>query len=110
MFKRQNRLIPGIRLNNSYVLTLPQFLLKKQENGLSVNRFGIVVSKKVDNRAVVRNRVKRFFRTALMNLGKKMNVGHDILIVVKKEILSKTKEENLLAIESVLGKAGLIKK
>jgi ribonuclease P protein component len=75
---------------------------------LTVNRFGIVVSKKVDSRAVVRNKVKRFFRTTLVNLNEKMTSGHDILFVVKKEFLNKTKEENLLTVESILKKAKLI--
>ena len=110
MFKRENRLAPGVRFNNSHILTVAQFTLKNKENNSSLNRFGIVVSKKVDARAVIRNRVKRFFRTALMNMDKKIVAGHDILFVVRKEILSKTKEENLLAIENALEKNGLFKK
>ncbi len=109
MFKRENRLVPGIRFSNSYLLTSPQFVLKERGNGLAINRFGIVVSKKIDKRAVVRNRIKRFFRTSLMNLGEKMNTGHDILLIVKKEILNKTKEENLLTLKSSLEKAGIIR-
>ena len=43
-------------------------------------------------------------------MNKKMVAGHDILFVVKKEVLNKTKEENLLAIENALEKNGLFKK
>ncbi len=110
MFKKENRLVPGTRFDKSHVFTVPQFVLKEQGNLLGVNRFGIVVSKRTDKRAVVRNKVKGFFRTAFMNLGKTMNAGHDILVVTKKEILNGTSEENLLVIESVLKKAGIIKK
>lgn len=110
MFKRENRLVPGIRFSNSYFFAAPQFLIKEKRNGLAVNRFGIVVSRKIDKRAVVRNGIKRFFRTTLMNLDRKMNTGHDTLFIIKKEILGKTKEENLLTIENALGKAGIIKK
>lgn len=109
MFKRKNRLVPGIKLNNSYLSVNSQFILKEKKNGLTVNRFGIVVSKKIDKKAVVRNRVKRFFRTVLMSLFGKMSTGHDILIIVKKGIFSKTKEENLLAVKNALGEAGIIK-
>lgn len=108
MFKKENRLVPGIRFNDSRPITNPQFILKEKKNGLNVNRFGIVVSKKIDKRAVGRNKVKRFLRTAIMNLDRKMNTGHDILIIVRKEILSKTKRENLLTVESSLEKAGVI--
>lgn len=109
MFKRENRLVPGIRFSNSYFSASPQFTLKEKKNGLSVNRFGIVVSKKIDKRAVVRNRIKRFFRTSLVNLDRKMNAGHDILFIIKPGIVNKTKEENLLAVENSLEKAGLIR-
>ncbi|OGH24213.1 MAG: ribonuclease P protein component [Candidatus Levybacteria bacterium RIFCSPLOWO2_01_FULL_39_24] len=110
MFKKENRLVPGISFSNSHLISTPQFLLKEKKNGLEINRFGIVVSKKIDKRAVIRNRIKRFFRTTLLNLEKKINVGHDILLIVKKGIIGKTKEENLLMVRSALEKAGLIKK
>lgn len=110
MFKKENRLVPGIKFANSCLVANLQFILEEKKNELSVNRFGIVVSKKIDKRAVGRNRLKRFFRTKLMNLFEKMNVGHDILIIVKKGILEKTREENLLETESALEKTGIIKK
>lgn len=110
MFKKENRLVPEIGFNNTYFVTSSQFILKKKKNGLTVNRFGVVVSKKIDKRAVVRNGIKRFFRTTLINLNRKMNAGYDMLFIVKKGILDKTKEGNLLAIENALGKAGLVKK
>jgi len=109
MFKRENRLVPGVRFNNSHTLTVAQFTLKNKENNSGLNRFGIVVSKRVDARAVMRNKVKRFFRTTLMNMNKKMVAGHDILFVVKKEVLNKTKEENLTAIKKALEKTGILK-
>ncbi len=110
MFKKENRLVPGIKFSNSCLVTVLQFVLKERKNELGVNRFGIVVSKKIDKRAVGRNKIKRFLRTALTNLYGKMNVGHDILFIVKKGILSKTKAENLLEIKNALKKAGVIKK
>jgi ribonuclease P protein component len=109
MFKRENRLVPGVRFNNSHILTVAQFTLKNKKNNLNLNRFGIVVSKKVDARAVGRNKIKRFFRTALVNLNEKISLGHDILFVVKKEVLNKSEEENLLAVNNALEKTGLLK-
>lgn len=109
MFKRENRLVPGAGFGNAYLLSIPQFVLKEKKNELNLNRFGIVVSKKVDKRAVGRNAIKRFLRQALMKLAHKMSVGHDILLIVKKGILDKTKEENLSTIERALEKAGIIR-
>jgi ribonuclease P protein component len=107
MFKRENRLVPGIRFTNSHSLTTPQFVLKERKNGLNINRFGIVVSKKIDKRAVGRNKIKRCFRSVFLNLEQKMNAGHDILLIIKG-IENKTKEENALAVEQTLEKAGVI--
>jgi len=110
MFKRENRLVPGVGFGNPCLLTNSQFILKERKNGLSVNRFGIVVSKKIDKRAVVRNRIKRIFRETLSELNKNMVPGHDILLIAKKEVLAKIKEENALAIKSALENVGIIKK
>jgi ribonuclease P protein component len=108
MFKKENRLVLGSKLNNSYTFATPQFILKEKKNNLNLNRFGIVVSKKIDTRAVGRNKIKRLFRTALSELGKKMSQGHDILLIIKKGITGKTKEENVLTLEQVLTKAKVI--
>lgn len=109
MFKKDNRLVPGIRFNNSRFLSVPQFVLKEKGNGLGVSRFGVVVSKKIDKRAVARNRIKRLFRDVLGKLIGSIMPGHDILIIVKEGILGKTRGENLLIIKSALEKAGIIK-
>src|SRR3989344_8925245 len=75
MFKTENRLVSGVRFKNSYSFSVPQFILKERKNGLLLNRFGIVVSKKIDKRAVVRNKIKRTFRYALVDLNKNMTSG-----------------------------------
>jgi ribonuclease P protein component len=108
MFKRENRLVPGVRFKNSFFCATPQFVLKEKKSGLIVNRFGIIVSKEIDKRAVARNKIKRFFRSELINLDKKMKVGHDILIIVKKGILGRSEGENILTLKQTLIKAGLI--
>ena len=110
MFKRENRLVRGTRFNNSNSFSVPQFVLKERKNGLPLNRFGIVVSKKVDKRAVVRNRIKRLFRSTLENLNKNMESGHDILFIVKTAILDKMQKENQELIKQTIEKLGIIKK
>ncbi len=110
MFKKENRLVGAIRFNNSHSFSVPQFVLKERKNGLLLNRFGIVVSKKIDKRAVIRNRIKRMFRSSLEILNKNMTPGHDILFIARPGILSKTKEENRDLIKNIIEKSGLIKK
>jgi len=110
MFKRENRLILGIKFNNSCSISIPQFNLKVKKNEMGINRYGIVVSKKVDKRAVIRNKIKRIFREALIELSKTMSSGHDILLITKKEVLDKTKEEVLILLKSALEKLAVVKK
>lgn len=107
MFKRQNRLPRGIGFYNSFFST-PFFVLKFKKNGLTVNRFGIVVSKKIDKRAVERNKIKRMFRKTLMDLNKEMASGHDILFIVGPGIINKTAEQVNFAIKGVLEKKAFI--
>lgn len=109
MFKRENRLVPGISFSNSNFSTSSQFVLKERGNGFKINRFGIVVSKKIDKSAVGRNKIKRFFREALIEINKTMRVGHDILLIVKKEVLTRTESETRGAIINALAKLKLIK-
>jgi ribonuclease P protein component len=108
MFKKENRLVPGVKFNKASFTNVPQFILKEIKNNLEVNRFGVVVSKKIDKRAVIRNKVKRSFRNALYNLNEKIVSGHDILIIVKKGVLGKTEEENRVFLEDVLKKKGIL--
>jgi ribonuclease P protein component len=110
MLKRQNRLDKNVKFVNPPALTCPLLVLKKKENGLELNRFGVIISKRIDKRAVVRNSLKRIFRDAFANLEKKINIKHDILIITKKEVLSKKKEEIGLVLKNAFEKAGIIKK
>jgi ribonuclease P protein component len=109
MFKRENRLVTGVKFNNSCLFIVPQFILKEKKNNLDLNRFGIVVSKKIDKRAVGRNKIKRFFRNQLSKLEAKMSQGHDILLIIRSGVAGKTNDENVLTLKQVLTKANLFK-
>lgn len=108
MFKRQNRL-PGGRFYGSSFFSAPLFILKVKENNLGLNRFGIVVSKKIDKRSVVRNRIKRLLREILVNLNSKITPGHDMLFIVRKGISDSAKNQAGTLIKRVLGEAKYIK-
>lgn len=109
MFKKENRLVKGLRFNSSRPISVPGLIIRERKNDLLLNRFGVVVSKKIDKRAVGRNRVKRMLRDILLDLNKNMVTGHDILVVARVEIKNKTKEENYSAIEAVMKTLGFIK-
>lgn len=60
--------------------------LKWIKNNLSVSRFGIIVSLKIDKKAVVRNKIKRRIRAIIFQNLKTIKSGYDIIIITKPEI------------------------
>ena len=70
----------------------PYFVLKIARNNLSYNRYGFIVGKKIDKRAVGRNRLKRRFRAGVETLSHELASGYDILFLLKKEAAEQTTE------------------
>lgn len=87
----------------------PFFSLRFLENNLFVSRFGIVISTKIDKRAVYRNYLKRQIREIIrLNLNK-IKKGFDIVLIVnKKEILKLNYNELQKEILKFLEKANLL--
>ena len=104
MLKRKFRL-PKEKLKTKKTLNVEDFILKTSENKLGISRFGFVVSKKIDKRAAVRNRAKRFFRAYIEENLEKIKLGYDFLFILKK-IPEKT---TLVQIKEVLSKEGYSK-
>ncbi len=73
------------------------------------NRIGFVVGKKVDKRAVTRNRVRRILREAYrLNKGK-LKEGRDLALVARKGAGELSFREGQEALLQLFKKAGLIK-
>lgn len=108
MFKKKFRLGKSKkRLSQSF--NTPLFSLRVEKNNLDYSRFGFIVSKKVDKRAVVRNRVKRVFRSSVEDRQDKIKEGFDMLFFLRKGLFDKTKEETSGLLESFLRDKGFIK-
>jgi len=105
MLKRKFKIPKGLRFNNSGFLSGPLFTIKVRENGLSFNRFAIIVSKKVDKRAVVRNRIKRLISSCLEELYKDLRPGCDMIFIVKKGAIRKKRTEFCSEIKRIVEKA-----
>lgn len=84
MLKRKHRLHARSKLVNPAILQLPMFTLRIARNNLLYNRYGFVVSKKVDKRAVARNRVRRVAVTHVQELEGKFKKGYDVLFRFRK--------------------------
>ena len=104
MLDRRNRLLVPI-VSNFNTMQNPLFTLKISRNQGGVKRFAFVVSKRVDKRAVVRNRIKRIFRASIRNIMDKIDEDIDALIIVKK----KARESSQLEIKNELEKSLLTK-
>ncbi len=63
------------------------FRLRFSQNGLGYNRYGFVVSKRVDKTAVGRNRAKRLLRGCIENLSEQMKPGYDMLFIIQKQFI-----------------------
>lgn len=59
MLRKSLRSPMGARYNYAPFSKLPFGFIKTRQNKLSHNRFGVIVSKNVDKRAVARNRLRR---------------------------------------------------
>lgn len=78
---------------NSNSFSFRFFNIRKFENSKPTSRFGFVVSKKVDKRAVVRNRAKRVLRSCVEERVSVIEPGFDFLFVLKPDIVHATREE-----------------
>lgn len=81
--------------------------VKFSENTVGVPRFVIVVSTKVDKRAVVRNRVRREYREICKELLSHLPAC-DIALMVSKPAIALSRNEKRLRLEVVLRKAKLL--
>ena len=67
-----------------------------------------MVSKRIDKRAVVRNRIKRTVRGFVEKHLDSIKKGYDVLVIIKKNFGEKEKKEVLESVASGLQKQGLI--
>jgi ribonuclease P protein component len=95
------------KLNKPSFYRASNFSLKVSSNNLDLSRFGFVVRKSVDKRAVVRNRARRVFRSCIEEMLSGINQGLDMLFVLEKGIIGKEREEILQEIKKLLSEKSL---
>lgn len=84
MLPKSQRLPHSVRLHVPRSLRTEFFTVKTAPNNLSISRFGVVISKKVDKRAVVRNRMRRLIHQAICEQLSSTLPGQDTLFMVQK--------------------------
>lgn len=84
MLPKLYRLPHSVRLTGSQSLRTDFLIVRSVANGLDVSRFGVVISKKVDKRAVMRNRMRRLIHQAILTRFLPLAKKQDTLFIVQK--------------------------
>lgn len=104
MLPKLQRLPHSVRLHVARSLRTEFFIVKTAPNNLALSRFGVVISKKVDKRAVVRNRMRRLIHQAIYEQQSWISGGYDTLFLVQKPFV-KLSETLIQEVSSFLQKA-----
>ena len=104
MFKKGLRLPKSIRFTKENQISSNFFSIKIAGNKTESKRFGIVVSKRIDKRAVIRNKIKRQIRRCIEENEKNVSAGKDILIIVRPNIKDRQIKEICESIAEVFKK------
>jgi ribonuclease P protein component len=94
MFLKLNRIIKEKEFEKIFKKGKGKYIeslgLKYLKNDLNLNRFAVVVSTKVNKKAVQRNRIKRQIKNILKNQKYSKKINYDIIILTFPPIKSKT--------------------
>lgn len=101
MLRKIYRLPANIKLAHSKSKDLNAFVVKIAQNQLSFPRFAFVISKKVDKRATVRNKIKRKMTEAVGEI--LTEVGNiDAIFILKRSSVENIENLSSLVKQSLL--------
>ncbi len=83
MFAKPFRLTLGRQKILGQRFTSPTLSLVVSDNGLEHNRYACLVTKKVDKRAVIRNRIRRLVISELQAKHLQIHPRHDLFFMAK---------------------------
>lgn len=95
-------------VHNGRFLKCSSFIAHFIKNDFGYSRVGISTSTKLGN-AVTRNRIRRQIRSMCDSLIVYQNSSIDFVIVVKKDYLNKTFQQNKELLTHLVNEAGLLK-
>jgi ribonuclease P protein component len=108
MLSKEFRLPASTKLSHTRFFRNSFFGVKYAKNDLSVSRFGFVVKKSVDKRAVVRNRIRRLFRSCIEELKERVDPGYDMLFFLEKGIIDKKQSDLCQELEAIFRQQKLL--
>lgn len=83
--------------------------LKFKENNASVTKFAFIVSRKVAQKSIDRNQIKRRLRGAIRKIIPQIKIGIDAVIVAQKGALDKNYQEIEKTLQSIIKKLNSLK-
>lgn len=104
MLARKLRLPAATKFKNSHTFREDMFTVKFQENNLIYARFGFVVAKTIDKRAVVRNALKRMVRGHIESTHLGLEKGVDVLFILRPAIKNIPQEQVYREIDEAMQK------
>lgn len=108
MLKKENRLSSiGARAKSR--ISTPLFSLCFSNNNQDLSRFSFVISKKIDKRAVVRNKAKRKVRSIVEQMLDKIGTGKDFVFYLKKDVVNTTREDVRVELNKIFEENKLLK-
>ena len=115
MFPQENRLRKerdhklvfkkGQRYVSPYFVLL---VLRRTEDMESPTRFSVIVSKKVNKLAVIRNRIRRVLRESIKSSLNDIKPGFDCIVIARNPVIGKEITEMSLIFRETFEKAGLV--
>lgn len=84
------------------------FLRRDIRDDDNLLRVGIVVSKRISNKAVNRNELKRILRQVVKRMLNELKSGYDIVLLSKKGLLGSNRQEIENELRMLFKKEGLI--
>ena len=82
--------------------------IKTSINTLSHNRFATIISKKIDRRSVIRNKLRRMIDICIREESSNLRSGYDILFIVKKNFIRKADRDIRESVRACFEKLNLI--
>jgi ribonuclease P protein component len=85
------------------------FIVVNPKENKAPTKFAVIVPKKLDKRAVRRNRTRRLIAAAVHGLLSKVKDGHDVMIMARRVFYEDKLEDVLPVVREIFEKAKLTK-
>ena len=97
-----------VRLSKPQVVKTELFDIKTSSSQLGYPRFGFVIPKKIDKRAVVRNSQKRKLSASIEEIFDRIKGGRDFVFYIKAEIVNTEQSKVNNEIQMIFNKEGFL--